>query len=79
LDQYTDMTARKKPFSGRQWERFSVAVGVAGNDMVSYMFCDIPVPIESTSRSLMSEAGADVTETADDSGGARAVNFVASC
>lgn len=74
------MTAKKKPFSGRLWDRFSTAVGVAGNDKDSNgMFCDIPVPIESTSRSLCADTGADVTETVDDKGGARVVNLDASC
>jgi len=74
------MTAKKKPFSGRQWERFSAAVGVAGSDIDSNdMFCDIPVPLESASRSLCGETGAEVEERVDDSGGPRILNLDPSC
>jgi hypothetical protein len=37
FDQYTDITAKKNPFSGRQCDRFSEAVGVAGNEMDSLL------------------------------------------
>ena len=74
------MTARKKPLSGRQCDRFSMAVGVAGSEMDSKgVFCDIPVPIESMSRSLCGETGAEATERVEVNGGARMVNFDASC
>lgn len=80
LDQYTDITAKKNPFSGRQVDLFSVAVGVAGNETDSKGAADeIAVANASMPLSLCGETGADATERVDDKGGARIVNFDASC
>lgn len=74
------MTARKKPFSGRQVDLFSVAVGVAGNETDSKGVAgESPVANASMPLSLCGETGADATESVDDMGGARIVNFDASC
>lgn len=74
------MTARKKPFSGRQLDLFSVAVGVAGNETDSKgVPGEAPVTSASIALSLCGETGADTTERVDDMGGASIVNFDARC